>query len=317
MLIRRHRHYDLIHVHTLWWGGLLASLLARLLGKKAVYHMTLLGSDTPGAVAAQSLGRLKLWLFKQYQGVIGLTPALIEDCKRHGFSSKLLTLPGFLVFDQPQLPAQDCRTRARQRLGIPQNALVLVFVGSVISRKGVDVLVDLFVRTGEQRPDLWLLLVGAHTRAENPRLDEEFVARQRDRVEQAGLAERVVWAGLVRDEAELIESYLASDVFVFPTRAEGQGYVILEAMGCGLPVVCSHLPGVTDVMVIPNETGYLVNVDDLDGFIAATTRLLDDSALRDRMGEAGRKRVATDFGFEAYCHKLADFYRRVAADKSN
>lgn len=317
MLIRDRRQYDLVHVHVLWWGGLLTPLVARLLGKKAIYQMTLLGSDNPSSVAAQSLGGLKLALFRKFNGVIGLTPALVDDCSQLSFRSKLLVLPGFLVFDPPKSPDEVRRQLTRRHWGIPDTATVLLFVGSIIPRKGVHVLVDVFVRLASQRPNLWLLMVGARTQKENPRMDEGFVYTQRDKLRQAGLSDRVIWTGLINDETELKDSYLSSDLFVFPTQAEGQGYVILEAMGCGLPVVCSHLPGVTDVMVMPDETGYLVDVDKLDEFIAATAKLLDDPALRDKMGKAGNKRAITEFGFQAYCHQLADFYRRVAADKSN
>jgi len=313
MLIRRRQHYDLIHVHVLWWGGLLAPLVARLLGKKAIYHMTLLGSDTPGSLVSQSLGSLKLALFKQYHGAVGLTPALVDDCRRHGLESEFLVLPGFLVFDPPSLPDLARRQHVRQQWGIPGHAQVLLFVGSIIRRKGVDLLVDLFTQLASKQPDLWLMLVGAYTRAENPRLDEEFVASQQDKLVRAGLNGRVIWTGLVRDEDKLVDAYLASDAFIFPTRAEGQGYVILEAMGCGLPVVCSYLPGVTDVMVVHNKTGYLVKPDDLEGFVTATTKLLDDPELRERMGMAGYKRAISEFGFDAYCRRLADFYRTVAA----
>lgn len=316
MLFRHRRDYDLVHVHTLWIGGLLVPLVTRLLGKKAIYHMTLLGSDNPSAVRAQSLGRIKLDLLKKYDGLIGLTPALIHDCEQNRYKAKLVTLPNPLSFHEDFNEAV-LRTKARSGLGIPSNADVLLYAGSVIARKGVDILVEMFIRLAEKRPNLWLLVLGPYTKLENPRLDENFPAALQQSLTQACLSKRVIWAGLVRDEMALVSKYVASDVFVFPTRAEGQGNVILEAMGCGLPVVCSHLPGVTDVMVVPNDTGYLVDVDDLDGFIAATTRLLDNPTLCHKMGEAGRKRAVADFGFEAYCHKLAGFYRRVASDKSN
>lgn len=314
MLIRRRHNYDVVHTHTLWWGGLLAPLLARLLRKKAIYHMSLLGSDTPSGLLPQFLGRLKLELFKKYSGVIGLTPALVDDCRQHGLTSEFLVLPGYLVFDPPAFPDTARRELARQRLAIPDQSKVLLFVGSIIQRKGVDLLVNLFIRLAGQQPNLYLLMVGARTHAENPRLDEAFVALQQDKLEQSGLSERVIWAGLVRHETELVDTYLASDLFVFPTRAEGQGYVILEAMSCGLPVVASNLEGVTDVMVIPDETGYLVSADDLDGFVTNTKKLLDDPTLRQKMGSAGRHRAVADFGFESYCYKLARFYHLVAGN---
>lgn len=316
MLIRQRRNYDLVHIHTLWWGGLLAPLVCHLLGKKAIYSMTLLGSDTPGALVVQRLGRLKLALFKRFHGVIGLTPALIEDCHQHNLSCALKVLPGYLVFDNSLLTrANTNRQNIRQQWKISDCAQVLLFVGSVISRKGIDILIDLFIHLASVRPDLYLVLVGAYRPFENSRLDKEFVWRQQEKLERAGLNKRVVWAGLISDEASLIDIYYASDLFIFPTRAEGQGFVVLEAMGCGLPVVCSCLPGVTDVMVTHDKTGYLVEANDLAGFVAATTKLLDDPELREKMGAAGRARALSDFGFKTYCCNLADFYRLVAAGK--
>lgn len=312
MLIRQRKSYDLVHVHTLWWGGLLTPLVARFLGKKAIYHMTLLGSDTPGAVASQPLGWLKLWLFKQYHGVIGLAPALVDDCHQQGFSSNLIVIPGYLTFELPSLADVKIRREyARQKFGIPEQAQVLLFVGSVISRKGADLLVDVFIQLASERPDLWLLFVGARNHTENPRLDEKFVTLQQARLERAGLDGRVVWTGLVRDETELIDTYLASDLFVFPTRAEGMPNVVIEAMGCGLPVICSYLPGITNVMVIPEKTGVLVDVDDVEGFVNAVKRLLNDPVLCQNMGTAGRNRAVVEFGFDTYCHRLAAFYRQI------
>ena len=312
MLFRRRKEYDVVHFHILWWGTLLSPLLLHLLDKKMVYHMTLLGSDNPSAVGAQNLGWLMLALYKNFDGVIGLAPALIKDCREQHLSSELLVLPGFLVFDPPALPNPDRRAQVRQELGISDNDRVLIFVGSVIARKGIDILIDAFIRLALERPNLRLLLVGASTLAENPRLDDKFVAAQRDKLVNAKLDERVIWAGLISDELALIDRYIASDIFVFPTRAEGQGYVILEAMSCGLPVICTNLRGVTDMMVNTGETGTLVEVGDLGGFVSATAKLLDNMAICQQMGTIARQKALSDFGFEAYCNTLAQYYYRVA-----
>lgn len=85
-------------------------------------------------------------------------------------------------------------------------------------------------------------------------------------------------------------------------------------MGCGLPVVCSNLPGVTDMMVVSGETGFLVTVDDLAGFTDAVISLYDDPALGQKMGATGQRRTITNFGFEPYCRKLTYFYHQVAGD---
>jgi len=315
MLIRERRRYDIVHVHTLWWGGVLAPVVAHLVGRKAVYHMTLLGSDNPSSLASQGLGWLKLACFKQYDGLIGVSSALVDDC--HGrCRAEMLVLPYYVTFDPPGKAAEARRVAARRRLRIPVDAQVLLFVGSIIRRKGVDVLTDLFLRLSQRCGNVWLLLVGANSLAENPRMDQSFVDTLNQKLTAANLVDRVVWTGLVADEGKLVDCYLASDLFVFPTRAEGLPSVVLEAMACGLPVLCSHLPGVTDMMVTSGENGYLVEVDDLPGFEAAVTTLLADPALCERMGAAGRERVQRDFSFDAYCRKLAGFYRQVATKEA-
>jgi len=318
MLLRDRRRYDIVHVHTLWWGGLLAPIVAHLVGRRAIYYMTLLGSDNPSSLASQKLGGLKLACFRQYDGLIGVSKALAEDaCER--CSARSLVLPLYVTFPLPDLNSASRVTHdpaVREKLHIPATAEVLVFVGSIIERKGVDVLVELFLRLAQERNNVWLLLVGANSVLENPRLDEDFVCTLRKRLSESYLGERVVWTGLIANEAELVDLYLASDLFVFPTRAEGLPGVVLEAMGCKLPIVTSNLPNSTDMMVTSGENGYLVEVDDLAGFEAAVTKLLDDPTLRERMGAAGRVRVERDFSFEAYCHKLADFYRQVAGKRT-
>ena len=317
MMIRYRKDYDVIHSYVLWWGGLLAPLLARLLGKRAIYHMTLLGSDNPSNLGAQKHGALKLALFRQYHGHIGLSPALIEDCRHNNLTSQLFVLPGFITFFPGTSPDHIRRRYARQQLAIPQDAQTLIFVGSAVARKGIDLLIDLFLKTTSNRSNLRLLIVGAASHSENKNVDDQFIGAQEEKLTQAAVTGRVIWTGLISDEETLTDYYTASDIFVFPTRAEGQGYVILEAMGCGLPVVCSNLPGVTDTMVVQDETGYLVDVDDVEGFVNAVERLLDDHDLRRNMGLAGRERALTHFSFDDYCHKLAAFYRLVASSDSS
>lgn len=312
MLVLKHRDYDIVHFFVQWWGALVSPIILHWVGKKAVYHITLLGSDNPSAVVKEAFGRLKLKLFKKFDGVIGQSPALIDDCRKWGFSSELLVAPTFYGINPTTSIEDEERLSIRQRLNIPSQAKVMLFVGSIIERKGVDLVLDAFIHLASQYDDLWLVLVGPEQKKENPRLDEIFVDCQKDKLISACVQDRVLWTGLISEQSLLANYYQTADLFFFPTRSEGQGIVILLAMAHGIPVVTTYLEGITDMMITSNQNGYLVELDNLEEFIYAIQNILENEELRQKMGASGREKALNTFGFEAYCENLSEFYKRVA-----
>ncbi len=311
-LFRERKHYDIVHAHVMHWGTLLMPLVAHLLGKKAVYVITRQGFDNPSAIALHRLGRLKVRLFRQYDGVIALSPALAQDCLKHGFSSKMVILPNPMMVKELKA-GRDKKRRAafREQLGISLDDKVILFVGSIIPRKGVDIVGNVFCRLMQTRSDVRLVMVGPMNTAESSKVDESYVDRIRNRFHQDQVEHRVHWAGLVKDQKRLADYYHIADVFLLPTHAEGSPNVFAEAMAGELPVVTTHLVGITDATVTPGINGYLVDEGDVDGFVIALNALLDDPKLRKEMGKAGREKMLRRFGFDSYCSKLAAFYRRV------
>lgn len=311
-LVRKRGQYDILHFHVQWWGTLLSPLIAHCLGKRAIYQMSLWGSDNPSAVVSERFGDLKLRLFRKFDGVIGVSTALIDDCRKWNFSSRLLVAPSFYSINL--LPPVDHgkRTHIRRRLNIPADATVLLFVGSIIRRKGIDLIIDAFIQLAARNDNLCLVLVGPQSVSENPRLDEEFVQYQKTKANAAHVGGRIRWLGLVSDPSLLSDYYQMADIFFFPTRREGQGNVILEAMIHGLPVVTTRLEGITDMMITSDSNGYLVEKEDLPGFIDAIQYLHDNPDVRRKMGSTGQERAIKQFGFDGYCERLAGFYREVA-----
>ena len=95
-----------------------------------------------------------------------------------------------------------------------------------------------------------------------------------------------------KQERELWPYYLASDVYVLPTREDTWGMVVNEAMQCGLPVVCSKFAGSARELVENDKTGYVVDPHDANAFAAALERIVKDDELRRRMGEAALGKIA-------------------------
>ena len=312
-LVRTQSEYDILHFHALNWGSLLSPGVAHIWGKKAIYTITRQGYDNPSAIASGRSGRLKVMLFKNYDGIIGLAPALLEDCRSHHCTSHLELLPSFMIVEELENGRDDPkRSAVRARWGLSPDGCAILFVGSIIPRKGADSVVDLFIRLAQEDRDIRLFLVGPVNRQESSKLDMAYVARQKKKLELAGMESRAHWVGLVRDSALLADYYHMADIFVLPTKSEGSPQVFAEAMAAGLPVVTTRLPGITDASVIHGENGYLVDDGDLDGLTEAVRALSRDEGLRNRMGAAARRRMLHQFHFTSYCARLAAFYRLVA-----
>jgi glycosyltransferase involved in cell wall biosynthesis len=139
-----------------------------------------------------------------------------------------------------------------------------------------------------------------------------FLAELQSEIARLGLRDRVRMPGLL-NQAELREEYARSALVVFPTRHhEGLGRIIIEAQAMAVPPVAYDIGGVAEGLV-HGETGYLVKVGDVDGLAARIRQLLEDPALRQRMGHAGREFVQRRFSLPALAERHENFYRMVIA----
>jgi glycosyltransferase involved in cell wall biosynthesis len=128
------------------------------------------------------------------------------------------------------------------------------------------------------------------------------------------LRDRVPMARGMLPPDELAELYGRAAVVVCPSLREGFGVACLEAMAHGRPVVASGVGGLLD-LVVNGETGILVEPGNVPALRSGIERLLDDRELRRRMGEAGRRRAAERFSWDAVTRRTQDVYARYAGKK--
>ncbi|MEO7965744.1 MAG: glycosyltransferase [Gemmatimonadaceae bacterium] len=211
-------------------------------------------------------------------------------------SVEVLTYPLPKHSFQPASAAQIAARRAQH--GIAPSDPVVGSVTRFYPAKGIRYLLDAFPAVLRARPRAWLVLVG-----QGPQERE-----LRTRCAALGIAERVVFAGFQRDAQAYVGGF---DVAAVPSIEEGFGLVALEALALGVPVVASRVGGLPDV-VLDGETGVLVEPAAPDALAAALVRLLDDPALRARMGEAARIDVQR-FSLDVYASRLSEIYRELAA----
>lgn len=188
----------------------------------------------------------------------------------------------------------------------PPGELRVLFVGRLVERKGVHVLLEALAAVARRGAAASLDVVGDGP--ERERLER--------RVTELELTGSVVFHGFVSD-AELRARLEATDCLVLPAvrdrkgDVEGLGVVLLEAMGAGKPVIASAAGGITDI-VEHEATGLLVPPGDVAALAAALERYRDDPAFAARMADAGAARVAERFSWSSIVDRLVSLYRSVA-----
>ncbi|OEJ29823.1 glycosyl transferase [Streptomyces agglomeratus] len=181
----------------------------------------------------------------------------------------------------------------------------LIQLGRLVPRKGAAVSIGALSRL----PGAELLIVGGPSA---DRLDDDpEVRRLRDIAREAGVADRVRFLGGV-STAEVAPLLRSADVVLCPGDYEPFGIVPLEAMACGRPVVASGVGGQLDTVADP-ATGRLVPPGDPEALARAAGELLDDRALREACGEAGRRRVLSRYGWPRVAASTESVYCEVLA----
>lgn len=171
------------------------------------------------------------------------------------------------------------RRAVRETWGIPPDVPVVLFCGKFVPWKRPQDVLRAFSRA--DIPHAWLVFAGEGSLRPSLEAEAKYLG-----------VERVHFLGFVNQSA-LPKVYIASDVLVLPSEYEPFGLVVNEAMVCGLPVVVSDRVGAGRDLVIPEETGFIYPVRDVEALAEILRRLLTGPELRHRMGKAARKRMET------------------------
>ena len=214
--------------------------------------------------------------------------AMVEELLNHGIERVDLWQRGVdTEMFQPHLACKQMRSRLSQ--GNPDSPLLL-YVGRVSAEKQIDQIKPVL----EAVPEARLAIVG-----DGP---------NREALESHFAGTNTHFVGYL-EGLELASAYASADAFIFPSRTETLGLVLLEAMAAGCPVVAANSGGIPDI-VTDGENGYLFEVDDPDGAITATKRLLDATTEREKLRTNARKE-AEKWGWAASTRQLQRYYRDI------
>lgn len=304
--------YDLIHANF-WMSGLVAANL------KHLYKI-------PYAVTFHALGRVR----RKHQGeqdgfpearmeieekVIAAADAVIAECPQdrqdlielyQADPGKIRIVPG--GFDPGEVWAVERRT-ARCFLDLPEEGSIVLHLGRMVQRKGVDNVIRGFARMTQilEAPSV-LVIVGGESDEPDPALTPE-IGRLQELAAALGIAERVIFTGR-KDRSMIKYYYSAADVFVTTPWYEPFGITPLEAMACGLPVIGAAVGGI-QFTVLEGQTGFLVPPKDPLALSERLAQLLTHPGMRARFGENASRWVRERFTWQRVTGELAQVFEKI------
>ncbi|MGZ9158547.1 MAG: glycosyltransferase [Nitrospira sp.] len=291
-MLRSLWRYDVVHFHTHADRFFLSYLLAKLFGRRLVLSATLNDSVQGIIETYRPLYRpLVRRLCRLFDAYVSISPKLHEETTPLVPCGRAHLVPmGINIPEQNTVP----RAQARRTIHITDETVMMICVGGICQRKDQLFLVRQVVAMRDL--DLTLVLVG-------PVLELDYYARLQAVIDDAGIGNRVIFAGRVE---EPWAHYAASDIMVFASKEEGFGTAMIEGMAYGMPIVARLLPGVNDAFIEHGKSGYLFAEDaQCEGFLR---ELAQDKARRQAFGATGRQFVSAHYRMESIAAHYLQIY---------
>jgi len=295
--------YDLIHVQTPFVAHYLGLRLAEKLGIPCVetyhtffeeyfYHYIPFLPKSWLKAAARRLSRMQ---GNRLDAMVVPSRPMLDVLRQYGVNTRAEVIPTGL---QPASFAPGYGAVFRQKYGIAQDRPVLLFVGRVAHEKNIGFLLQVLDHLRRTMPQALMVIAG-----EGPAL-----AGLESDVERMGLHDHVQFIGYLDRHTELNSCYAAGDVFVFASRTETQGLVLLEAMAQGLAVVSTAEMGTRDVL--REGLGVHIAAEDVAAFSVRVAALLEDREAREALGREGRT-YAQSWSAGSMTDRMLAFYQQT------
>ena len=295
--------FDLVHIHTPFVAHYAGVRYARRRGIPclATYHTFFeeyLHHYVPSLPRRIGRGLARAFTRSQCADVRALvapSEPLRAVLHEYGVKTPVHVIPTGLPADRFRLG--DGR-RFRALAGLPPDRPLVTYIGRVAHEKNIEFLVRAFAQVRKTVPGALLIIAG------------EGPAREtlRRRVADLGLAADVHFAGYLERDTALLDCYAAAAVFVFASRTETQGLVLLEAMAQGTPVVSTAELGTRSILA--PACGALIAEEREEPFAASVVRVLTDEGLRRTLSDQGRT-YARGWSSSAMAGRLGELYQSL------
>lgn len=260
---------DYLHLYLPWFPEILARKLSKLIAKK---------------------------LCNSVDAVISPSKQMADILKEYGITKEIKVLPTGL----PQQYFKKTESSiVAERYNLPKDKKILLYVGRVAHEKNIDFLLKAFKEITKKLSDYCLVITG-----EGPA--EEHIHKMTSKL---GLSKSVQFIGYLDKDTELLMIYQLADLFVFASKTETQGLVLLEAMAQGTPVVSIAELGTKSIL--ENNMGAIISKDDPVDFATKCINVLSDKALYEKMSKEAIIYVKKNWSSSEIAANLSSYYQAL------
>lgn len=288
--------FDIVHVHTETGGFMLrlSCLIQSKCNTKFVYTPHGMSFWKGSSLKSQLVYRpLERWICSAMDMNLGMNMEEVENLKRWNKRTAQYVHGVGLNVARMQNPARS-REQMREEFGLTESDKFIASIGELDDNKNHITVIKALATLG--RKDFKYVVCGV-----GPNKDMLLAE-----AEHMGLKENVILAGYRSDIPDVLN---AADIFVFPSFHEGMPVSALEAMACGLPIICSEIRGNVDI-IREGDNGYLFQPSDVETLARKLEYLLDNAEKRKIMGLKNKENVK-DFSLESVTEELKKIYKSV------
>ncbi|NAS88601.1 glycosyltransferase family 1 protein [ANME-1 cluster archaeon AG-394-G21] len=290
-LFKTRNDFDIIHAHShLFFSTNLCAFVRRLGSSPLVItNHGLISQTVPMWVHKIYIPTIAKWTFKSADRIICYTEKEKLMLKKLGIDS-----------DKIAVIHNGTDTNMFSPCEKEKNSNQILWIGRFTPGKGVKYLIDAFNIILKEYSDFKLLMVGMGPLKENIE----------QKIQDLNLSKNIIIKEFVPN-SELPEIYQNSDIFVLPSLNEGIPRTILEAMSCGIPVVCTELPQLVNVVY---GCGLLVPVKDSQALAEGILRIVSDRNIAQKFGRNGRDKVVENYSWEDTVKKTVQLYEELTQE---
>lgn len=309
-LYKNRKNYNVLHINGILDFYGVITIFNRLFRKNTITQMVLFGSDDPiTQINTYKLMRLRYIVLT----ALGYFTCISKRIEKSYLDAKLTPKKISYIKQGVDIekfkPVKDKNEKEmiKIKLGLQDCPKIVIFIGAVVKRKGVDLLVRSWKKVQQNNPSVCLVILGqdSFNDTDSNKIElNKFVENIKNEVYQNQL--RVKFLGIKYNVNEYLK---CADIFVLPSRKEGFGNVIIEAMASGLPAIVTYMDGVAKETIENGLNGYIVyNTDQLSESI---NHLLSNGSLSKKMGLSGRIRAIQEFSLDSIAKQYVFQYRRM------
>jgi len=306
----RDKHFDVIHIHTPFTAHYVGIHFGKKLDIPVVETYHTFFEDylhhylpfIPQFISRKLARTISRRQCNAVDGIVSPSKPMLDVLKQYGIKTPAEVVATGL--DDSSFANVDGE-HFRMSHDIPLAQPMLLFVGRVAHEKNIGFLLEMHEELIKKHPDALLVITG-----EGPA--EESIKHSIDKL---GISNKVRMIGYLDRSHELIACYKAADIFVFASKSETQGLVLLEAMAQGTAVVAIAELGTKSILI--EGEGVLIAKDDINDFADKVSVLLSDAPKRQMIGDKGRQYAQEKWGAGVLAKKVAKFYKSTTNQKSS